>query len=240
MERPIIFSGPMVRAILEGKKTMTRRVVRPQPAEHHWSILPGYKRSVKLLACNDGHFHARFQDSIPQNIDEPVWVKCPHGKPGDVLWVRETWQYYDWTEEGEPWIKYGADEGISLTKDIPEEWWDKVWDTWADLSAPDNFKINGRAADRKWRPSIFMPRWASRITLEIVDVRVERLQEISRADAKAEGFFPGMNGLEKWAGRPYGNAQLAFKACWEDINGKKPGCSWADNPWVWVISFRKI
>jgi hypothetical protein len=82
-----------------------------------------------------------------------------------------------------------------------------------------------------------MPRWASRITLEITGVRVERLQEIGRQDAKAEGFLPGLNGLEKWNGKLYGNAQLAFEACWNDINKTNP---WDSNPWVWVLELKRI
>ena len=223
-ERPIIFSPPMVRVILEGRKTMTRRVVKPQPfLRESWWRFSTKKPIGDPPATN-------FLLSSPEFVTEILnLIPCPYGKPGDRLWVRETWQYYDWTEEGEPWIKYGADEGVSLTKNIPEEWWDKVWDVWSDLSVSENYKIDGRAADRKWRPSIYMPRWASRITLEIVDVRVERLQEITEEDALAEG-------VNKLSPCP----QRAFLTLWDSINGKKPGRSWADNPWVWAISFRRI
>jgi len=116
-------------------------------------------------------------------------------------------------------------------------------DTWAryyfdadglDEYDHEQFKVWGF----KRRPSIFMPRWASRITLEITGVRVERLNEISREDAKAEGLWPSPgNGLEMVNGGPYGNAQLAFRALWESING--PG-SWDANPWVWVVEFRRV
>lgn len=204
--RPVLFSGPMVMAILAGEKTQTRRIVKPQPPAHHWEVLPGYKRRVSWLECNDGHIHARFQDSIPQNIDDPVWRKCPYGKTGDRLWVRETW--WECVDNN--------DRPYYAATETPE--------------------TTDRRHYRK-RPSIFMRRAASRITLEILSIRVERVQGISRADAKAEVFMPGLNGLESWAGKSYGNAQLAFEACWKDINGLK---SWEENPFVWVVEFRAV
>ena len=193
--RPILFSGPMVRAILDGKKTQTRRIVKPQPTAHHWEILPGYKRRVSLHGCNDGRIHARFQDSIPQNIDDPVWRKCPYGKPGDRLWVRETW--WECVDNNDR-LYYAATE------------------------TPDT---TDRRHYRK-RPSIFMPRTASRITLEITEIRVERLQDINDADAHAEG-----------CATPATAARSHFRNLWESINGSK---SWDDDPYVWVVRFSVI
>lgn len=200
-ERPILFSGPMVRAILEARKTQTRRVVKPQP---EWDV--NNSRWVMKGRVIEGY-------AKPQ-------PKCPYGVPGDRLWVRETWSK----------ALHGC--GVELL-----ERWEPgkegpfgVGAIYAATPHPD-YKPG------KWKPSIHMPRWASRINLEVTGTRVERLQDISRQDAKFEGFWPGMNGLEKWNGQSYGNAQLAFEACWKDING--PG-SWDANPWVWVVEFKKL
>ena len=165
-ERPIIFKGEMVKAILDGRKTQTRRVVK----------------NVEDLTVffRDDKFGCPF--------------KCPYGKPGDRLWVRETWADVN-TSEG-PAICYRADGDVQII----------------------------------WRSSIYMPRWASRITLKILDIRVERLQDISEKDAIAEGIQPS----------DYAKPKAAFMRLWDSINAKKPGKSWKDNPWVWVIEFSRV
>lgn len=209
-ERPILFSAPMVRAILDGSKTQTRRIVK--------------KLDERMFA------------------DEAEdW--CPHGRRGDRLWVRETWKYWDWTEDGMPWIKYQADGETKLFYSrIPEDWSDRVYQVWTELSATENYKIAQAARDHKLRPSIFLPRWASRIDLEISGVRVERLQDISDEDCIAEGVVrtplvhlvtytvPGTP-IEKLG------ARAAYQALWESINGAG---SWDANPYVWVIEFKRI
>lgn len=216
--RPILFSAPMVRAILEGNKTMTRRVVKPQPLGDGPLYWPANKYKGDFLRDGD----------------------CPYGIAGDLLWVRETWTLGDGCsgdslDDDDSWaeIYYRADgeHCLPVRHPVSAETARKHIDKLEFLEAFGDGKSN-------WRPSIHMPRWASRITLEITGVRVERLQEISRADAKAEGFWPSPhNGLESWNGRSYGNAELAFRACWDSINSKK--YPWASNPWVWVIEFRK-
>ncbi len=197
-ERPILFSAPMVRALLDGSKTQTRRIVKPQP-EDSW--------------VDDGHGNP---------------TQCPYGDPVDRLWVRETWQYWDWTEDGMPWIKYRADDSIKFfDSTIPEEWAERVENIWAELSEDLNYLIDNAARDQKWRPSIFMPRWASRITLEITGVRVEPLRDISMQDAFAEGCMLSTSKTEP----------LDYQNLWDTINGKG---SWDANPWVWVIEFKMI
>jgi len=192
-ERPIIFSESMVRAILDERKTMTRRVIKPQPG-------------------NVNHYEKGFVNEAWQSGFVPV--KCPYGVPGDLLWVRE-WHKFESDELGK-WIKYvdnfrlsfRGDE-ISVANANPEFMWNRC------------------------RPAIFLPRWASRITLEIVDVRVERLQEISEEDVKAEGVPLG----ECSDDLPC-HAQ-GFIELWESINFKR-GFGWELNPWVWVIEFKRI
>lgn len=175
-ERPILFSAPMVRAILEGRKTQTRRIVKPQPAGE-WAA--------------------------------PGKTACPYGRPGERLWVRETWsraKLYPASHE----LFYRADgecNGRQLSLSYIER-------------------------EGRWRPSIHMPRWASRIDLEITAVRVERLQEISVGDCCEEGA-PIYDGDE---GQTHA-VQTWYRELWEQING--PG-SWDLNPWVWVIEFKKI
>ena len=211
-ERPILFSGPMVRAIREGRKTQTRRLVKPQPdkihdGEPYWYV--GGYRAWKLRDCDD---------ILRKGGND---LKCPYGKPGDRLWVKET---FTLTQHNLP--VYMAD-----SRDKDGKFWPSVH------SDPDGVL---------WKPSIHMPRRASRITLEIVGVRVERLQDISDEDAEAEGIYRiahGRNGYYYSAFRNdpdpdnWCHAVPAYKELWESINGVG---SWDLNQWVWVIEFKEV
>lgn len=214
-------SAPMVLATLRDKdpKTQTRRIVKPQPP-----------RSL---------FHLECLPSGEWRDEEVSLGKCPYGSPGTRLWVRETWKYAGWSDDGEPWILYRSDGVQRLIDDADED----LSETWAGLSDPENYKIDGKAADRRWRPSIFMPRWASRITLEIESVRVERLNDITPEDAAAEGLRyidegPGAGWWVVDGTSVCGDGSVeAYEQLWELINGRD---SWADNPWVWAITFRRL
>ena len=185
-ERPILFSAPMVKALLAGTKTQTRRVVKPQPVPSRTDLsLWGWHADDGMMVRTD-------------EADGDIGPRCPYGQPGDRLWVRETWQT--------AWSKYGVIYRADADDDshLPKE---------------------GRMA---WRPSIYMPRNLSRITLEITAVRVERLQEINRGDAMEEGC-PFQNLATGDDPRQW------YADLWQQING--PG-SWDANPWVWVLEFQ--
>jgi hypothetical protein len=211
-EHPILFTGDMVRAILSGRKTQTRRLQGLEDVNISpdlWCLKRIGPLDYKTKKSAKGKFGAYFEsEKIEPKTISICPVVCPYGCPGDRLWVRET-MFNDgddrWYYENGEYINWHADE----------------WTI--------------KNAHRRKIPSIHMPRWASRITLEITNVRVERVQGISRQDAKSEGFLPGLNGLEQYDHRSYGNAQLAFNACWEDIYG-----NWKENPWVWVIEFKVV
>jgi hypothetical protein len=181
-ERPLIFSAPMVRAILAGRKTQTRRVVKPQPVKTRG----GWE-------WRDGDVVWRWPGGVHT---------CPYGRPGDRLWVKEVWTLPDPTDPRT--VCYRASDD-PVTTGVP------------------------------WRSPLFMPRAASRITLEVTAVRVERVQDISTCDVRAEGIDVS-DGLDptrdaeriKWVGR--------FARTWDAINGKR--APWASNPWVWAITFR--
>jgi hypothetical protein len=163
-ERPILFSAPMVRAILAGHKTQTRRIIKLAPSGE-WK----FGKLIKL---------------------------CPYGLVGHQFWVRETFSIWsDGMSDGVFYRATDADKGIESIK---------------------------------WKPSIFMPRWASRIQLEIVAIRVERLQDISESDVVAEGIASAPAG-------EYGVA--AYRSLWNKLNGDG---SWTSNPWVWVIEFKRL
>lgn len=195
-EHPILFSAPMVRAILEGRKTQTRRIAK--------------------------EFDGKDVDAIIRRF--PNQQGCPYGQPGDRLWVRETvWiprprTRHDMLEVADTWPKciYSAD-----TDAIEIEW----------------------MKEHRWkqRPSIHMPRWASRITLEVTRVRVERLKDISAEDAIAEGVNPSYRHIAPdciaAAELQCKAARDAFRDLWESINGAG---SWSANPWVWVVEFKRI
>lgn len=219
-ERPIIFSAPMVRALLDGRKTQTRRIVKPQPDPPRVIYtLDGADTVVTptLLNCENG-IGVAWQFAMTRiaektapiaavfNDFEPVRTLCPYGKPGDRLWVRESWRS---TGDG------GRCDAMPPRKMQPHTVWYES----------DGYQLIEECAG-KLRPSIFMPRWASRITLEVTGVRVERLKDISEADAIAEG--PAQHPDGPWH---------AYRSLWTLING--PG-SWAANPWVWVIEFKVV
>lgn len=205
-ERPILFSAPMVRAVLEGRKTQTRRVIKPQPVE---PVMP---------ATSFGH-HGLEVAFGPNNLMRNGglrWWRCPYGQTGDRLWVRETFRYDDYAPNE---MIYQADcpaQAVKETKGII-----------------------------RWKPSIHMPRQVSRITMEIAGIRVERVQEISEANAISEGT-ERVGNLYKCYGEcqdhesghdKRSSAIASYMSLWDFINSKKPGCSWDDNPWVWVIEF---
>jgi hypothetical protein len=235
-ERPILFNGPMVRAILDGSKTQTRRVCKPQPFDRSYSKHDHRMGYVSGRAANGDEIDGFYAYSTSSGGQ---WqLKCPYGQPGDRLWVRETWQFYDWSEDGHPCIRFAADEAQAWPL-IPNGLvGQQVTDIWAELSVPGNYEVDGHARDRRWRPSIHMPRWASRILLEIVSVRVERLQDISMADVCAEGVeIEDRHMLSPCVGDFLSPSRRACRDLWNGING---GASWRANPWVWVIEFKRV
>lgn len=228
MERPIIFSSEMVRAILDGKKTQTRRTHGLEDVNKYpdlWTFVKIGILDYKTKRSAKGKFSAYFTSELiePKTISICPQV-CPFGQPGDKLWVRETFCLVDDTEYGyEKWIEidYRATPRYAESCVTHPAGWE---------NAPNDLEA------LKWRPSIHMPRWASRILLEIVSVRVERLQDISEEDAKAEGAS---------LGRVFGEGKLGIKShregfidLWNSINGKK--YPWESNAWVWVIEFKRI
>lgn len=201
-ERPILFSGEMVRAILDGRKTQTRRVVKlPQG----WSIPPA--RFHNGVLCRFG-------------VDDSESIPCPYGKPGDRLWVRSRWRTgYD-EQRNQGW--YHGPDGCGMS-----------------------FTVHGRPHTKRLgtQPSIHMPKWVAQElrmpVVQITDVRVERVQEISQEDAIAEGiqrsertgkYVPGSCDYVTWA----------FREFWDSINGDRDGCSWAANPYAWVVEFERL
>jgi hypothetical protein len=219
VERPILFSAEMVRAILDGRKTQTRRVMKVQP----WP-----DATVEV-----GPYHPHWIDRNGESQPGPstfgaVWdhqdivnggdagLRCPYGQPGDQLWVREGFAVQPelWADNHGPQpIHYTADQVIGVA------------------GKPDQRQIE----DYRSKPSIHMPRWASRITLRITDIRVERLQSVSHEDCEAEGCTGGHCSIP---GYPYSaTPREHFQTLWNKING--PG-AWDANPWVWVVAFERV
>lgn len=243
-EHPILFSGPMVCALLKGTKCQTRRVVKPKIVEAI-EFLGGGPSGEPATADDVDLVWKTSTDDNDKRLPAQWVLECSEypeegclpignlfGNVGDRLWVKETWQFANWTEDGMPQLRYRADGALRWFEDQPpDDWGELLTDIWATLSEPENYKIDGKAADRQWRPSIFMPRWAARILLEVTVVRLERLQNISEADALAEGAK-----LHRDKDPDYGYAGW-YRALWESINGPD---SWAANPWVWVIEFDRV
>lgn len=229
-ERPILFSGEMVRALLNGSKTQTRRIVKPQPEY----LQPD--GTIKKLA-----------DVSPEGRATAIIrliKRCPYGAPGDRLWVRET-------------FVLESNRDSDLPSNYPPPFRDGRPIEWHNSSAYGEYWLQPhyRATDPvpklhygldepgcKWRPSIFMPRALSRITLEITGVRVERVQDITEEDAIAEGVQVTPGHLSRPIGSmepptPYTHRQ-AYAALWDSINAER--APWSSNPWVWVVEFKRV
>ncbi|WP_368607534.1 hypothetical protein [Pseudomonas fulva] len=216
-ERPILFSAPMVRAILEGRKTVTRRAVKIQP-----------RTKGDIGSYGLGQPFIRHPDPTKRSPE------CPYGRPGNRLWVRETW--LEDPEDDGTWAytQYMGCKGSPLS-DIPKR-----------FQKPEHciFRASWEGPDMLWRPSIHMPRWASRILLEITSVRVEQLQDISEEQALAEGVrlytdhaelgdWYHVEGIETYSASP----RKSFELLWQQINGVD---AWYKNPWVWVVEFKVV
>jgi len=201
MEKPILFSGSMVQAILKGRKTQTRRIIKPQP-DHidQWKKMPCIDTGLDQCGYQTYQF-----------------IK-PYCTEGDTLWVRETWRTDKAYDSVSP---KQIDSGASLFYEADHQ----------------IGRINDRSGTTEWgriRQSIFMPRWASRITLEVIDVKGDRLQNISDEDAMAEGVKIGSSSM----GHTF-NAREHFGALWDSINLKR-GSGWDINQMVWVYKFKRI
>lgn len=228
-ERPIIFSGSMVCAIIDGRKTQTRRPVDMTNPHRPISFLGGEGEEDDPEQWGyffDGPDHNGYM-VLARGLDErrnhgSISIRCPYGDVGDRLWVRETWclahpEYH--TEQ----------EGEKLGRTIQDG-------RWCHYAATDD--VDDNDGKSPWRSPLFMPRWASRITLEIAEVRVQRLQDISEEDARAEGVDPYCDETrDDGAGRP-DDHRTAFAELWNGISTKR--APWAENPWVWVISFKRV
>ena len=208
-ERPILFSVEMVRAILEGRKTMTRRVIKPQPTD--FVMLEDNKlwNAIKM-----------------RGTAQPK--PCKYGQPGDRLWVRETWIPDPPQDETWDFCLY-TDGKIHNLGVIPKRFRNKDYAIYK--STWDGPQLN-------WISPIYMPRWASRITLEIVGVKIEQLQDISREDCLAEGMPQYTFSMGAISDNPP-DFRWKFIELWDSINAKR-GYSWESNPWVWAIEFKKV
>ncbi|NUF61568.1 hypothetical protein HUN33_12175 [Acinetobacter bereziniae] len=219
MERPILFNTLMVTAILEGRKTQTRRIVKHPLGFEQVNTVNGPSWRYREFRKINGTIYETGSGPLDESID---FIKslCPLGQVGDFLWVRETFRLFD------------SDE--CPHSDFP-------------CGCPRNgtplFKASHDCGDgEKWTPSIHMPRSASRILLEITNIRVEQLNQISRVDAVKEGLhqLPAtgryvVNKGDQYFGGASSNPCEVFKWLWESINGSD---SWAQNPWVWVVEFK--
>lgn len=231
--RPLIFSAPMVRALLEGRKTQTRRIVEPAFGKKH-PIL-----NLKEHGREGRGYSGRFNDHASWGYpyaedgeDMPLgdWLNlCPHGVPGDLIWVRETCRAEELKEEARDGVRYLADNHWRVIKNT-----EAAADAWCELYAY-------RGKRGLTVSPIHMPRWASRLTLKITGVRVERLQDIGAADAaceglvrlKASGRFALAQG-DQYAGLADDDARIVYSRLWDQINGAG---AWELNPWVWAITF---
>lgn len=215
-EHPIIFSAPMVRAILDGRKTQTRR---PINRLRNFGKISEF--GLSTTTSYDWHF--RDKRAVWNDIrDARLWECCPYGAPGDRLWVRETCRAVE-IEDGTDCVEYLADNAV-----VPIENNRDAADKWLVL-----YTYRGKRGCSV--PSIFMPRWASRITLKITSVRVQRLQDISCADAIAEGIRPAANSMT--IDCDTADPRKEFSRLWNSINGPD---SWDQNPWVWALTFRVV
>ncbi|CAM8095858.1 morphogenetic protein [Klebsiella pneumoniae] len=214
----MIFNGEMVRALLSGRKTQTRRIIKPQP-------------EVTLSGSLSGKWLSRPLNGLLLPKIEDIAIHCPFGAVGDRIWVRETWGVvsHAFSDDG-LMIDWVPDRPATAIHEMPfgNGYYSgyAIYATDGDFTwGDDDGYEDGRWC---WKPSIHMPRAASRILLEITDVRVERLRSMSQDDARAEGVIAASGPME---------AGLAFRELWDSIYGEE---SWKANPWVWVIEFKRV
>jgi hypothetical protein len=212
-ERPILMSGAMVRALLDGSKTQTRRVVKPQPPAEAKDVFTFHHPDPRT------HFYG-FDGEALMDWAQP----CPYGEAGDRLYVRETWQH-----SNHPCGPYEDDCIVFYRADYLD-----------DPLGPD-LERSADGIRRQWRPSIHMPRAASRIALEVTGVRVERLQDLSETDSLAEGIEASSEGFGIDSGRHFhaASARQSYASLWDSLNAAR-GYGWDANPWVWVVEFRRV
>jgi hypothetical protein len=206
-ERQILFSAPMIRALLDGTKTQTRRLMNPQPvhAQHHeWNGAVIHDDEQRLWCWKWHTYDNLWDEHVRDDERRHLAVKCPYGRAGEQLWVKETW-----THDAD-----SLDDARAQHEDAMS-----MSSVYYRASMPDD-----EAETMRWRPSIFMPRWASRITLKIVEVRVQLLQEISEDDARAEGVAD----------------RASYALLWDRINGASRSLCWAKNPWIWALTFTRL
>lgn len=224
-ENSITFNDEMVRAILEGRKTQTRRIMKPQPVWREASngnmacwYPGGHDDGKSLCYANKKHF----QSGVWQDF-------CPY-KVGERLWVREAWHYDEHMHD--------ATDGVP---DLPEG---RYSSRLIYRASQPNYPTNIGVGSHGWTPSIHMPRWASRIILEITSIKVERLQDITEEDATAEGVnkAPNIKKVVKPYSDPLSYVPVTsrdwFQCLWDSIYKNKPGCTWDANPWVYAIEFK--
>ncbi|WP_200982589.1 ASCH domain-containing protein [Klebsiella quasipneumoniae] len=245
-ERGMIFNSEMVRAILDGRKTQTRRIMKVQPESNQLGLL---LITDSTKHSDIGKYHWAESNATGNHVRSKLF-SSPFGAVGERIWVRETWAtlgneegcYVDWEDN----LCKGDERSAARIYRASCEQRPCDYGLW---SIPDDAYWKPHTKEHKfegaWRPSIHMPRWASRILLEITDVRVERLNAISEEDAEAEGI--DMEALydsqdcydciadHNMTGRP--TVTGAFKYLWESIYGEE---SWKSNPWVWVIEFKRV
>ncbi len=258
-ERPILFNAPMVRAILDRSKTQTRRAVRDRYIDFIGGSDDDHDDPGNWgFSDENGNWHVLDQEEKPffgsTGFHETYRITCPYGEPGDRLWVREEhYRFGHWepvegkrTKGGRQKWRFVPDAGGCGPYSI-------LGETLFESPAAGEFRVSRNPRDPKtpaWHKRLarFMPRKLSRLTLEIVSVRVERLQDISEEDAIVEGIERGKDffGCPMW--RDYGSPEdekswcaddpvTSYRTLWGHING---ACSWDANPWVWVVEFRKV
>jgi len=226
-ERPILFNGPMVRAILAGKKTQTRRPLKPQPGPapegEYFDAYRGGKRGVSGEHSASG---ACFWTNDNKQV-LAFWAEPP-AAVGDVLWVRETWQKFDQDADSVPLDRLGPaspTKGIHNGRSI----------TWRAAYLADGQHVDLELGEVKWQPSIHMPRWAARIFLRVTDVRVQRVQDITEEDARAEGMQEPS--VVQAIGGGDVTERRVFARLWSSVYGAS---SWERDEWVWALTFERV
>ena len=214
-EHPILFNSDMIRAIQEGRKTMTRRIIKPQPDDDGLWDDTSFPRSLQSTL--------KGWNGSTETGQSKEW-KCPYGQVGDILWVRELHYCYGY------WKKNG------ISKTGKQKWKFMADRLFCEIryfdNPPNNIQKKTRSIGWYKRSSLFMPKEACRIWLEITGIRVERVQDISEGDAIAEGID-----LNKCSGDWESPPSWVFEELWKSINGEE---SWEANPWVWKVEFKKV